>query len=143
MGSQCTFISLVATYAHRSFFKSIFEVPRYFKIHGVNTQSFLPLSRLRNHRSLTGHVPLFCRSCLDTWIVAHHILHYIIGLPILECGPQALVAVVLVIGLVLVILNPYEIRVDRHRVKRERYQRVDGRHLRDELEMPFLPLTQP
>ena len=67
---------------------------------------------------------------------AVHVLDNIVGLPLLEAEARALVRVVLVVGLVLVVLDLDEVRVDSVRVKGERDEGVDRGGLGDEFEGP-------
>jgi len=69
-------------------------------------------------------------------LIAVHVLDNIVGLPLLEAETKALVRVVLVVGLILVVLDLDEVRVNGVWVERERDEGVDGGSLWDELEGP-------
>jgi hypothetical protein len=67
-----------------------------------------------------------------------HVLHHSIRLPLLEAEAQALVAVVLVVGLILVVLHLDEIRVYSVGIEAERDQCVDSGRLGNNLKSPRL-----
>ena len=75
-------------------------------------------------------------------LLAIHMLHHVIRLPLLEAEAHALVAVVLIVGLILVILDLDEVRVDGYGVKGQRDQRVDGGCLGDPAEGPALLVAE-
>ena len=62
----------------------------------------------------------------------------LISLPFLEAEPNSFVAVIFVVGLVLVILDSDEVRVDSFRIEGERDESVDGGRFRDYFECPRL-----
>ena len=67
-----------------------------------------------------------------------HVFHDIVRLPFLERETQSFVGVIFVIGLVLVILDADEVRIDRLRIQRQGDEGVDGRRLGNDLERPRL-----
>ena len=69
---------------------------------------------------------------------AIHIFDDVIGLPLLEAEADALVRVVLIVGLVFVVLDLDELSVGGSGVERERDKRIDGRGFREQFEGPRL-----
>lgn len=69
---------------------------------------------------------------------AIHMLHDLIGLPLLETKPEPLVAVVFVVGLVFVVFDADEVGVFGGRVEGERDEGVDGGRFGDDSEGPGL-----
>ena len=69
---------------------------------------------------------------------AIHMLHDLIGLPLLERKPEAFVRIVLVVSLVLVVFYLDEVRVCGGGVEREGHERVDGGGFGDDFEGPGL-----
>lgn len=67
-----------------------------------------------------------------------HMLHHGIGLPFLKAEPQALMRIVLVVGLVLVVFDLDEIAIDGVGREGEGHERVDGCGFGDDLESPTL-----
>lgn len=90
------------------------------------TSTILPRRLLRSSRIVL--------EVLDLLTV--HILGDIIRLPLLEIEAQALVAVVLVVGLIFMILDLDEVAVDCVWVERERDDGVDFCGLGEDLECP-------
>lgn len=71
-------------------------------------------------------------------LLAVHVLHDLIGLPFLEAEAEAFVRVVLVVGLILVVLDPDEVGVDRFGIKGQADEGVDGGGFGDDFEGPGL-----
>jgi len=69
-------------------------------------------------------------------LFAVHVLHDVVCLPFLEAETNALMTIVLVVGLVLVVLDLNEIRIDRVRIERERDYGIDRGGLWDDFECP-------
>ena len=67
---------------------------------------------------------------------AIHVLHDLIGLPLLEAEPQTLMRVVLIVGLILVVFYLDEVAVDGGRVEGEGDEGVDGGGFGDDFEGP-------
>lgn len=67
---------------------------------------------------------------------AIHVLHDLIRLPLLEAEAEALVRVVLVVGLVFVVLDLDEVAVDGGGVEGEGDEGVDGGGFGDDFEGP-------
>ena len=80
--------------------------------------------------------PLICLEQLH--LLAIHVLHNVIRLPLLESKPKSLMRVILVIRLVLVILDLYEVAVYGRGIQRQRHNGIDGRRLRNAPERPAL-----
>lgn len=110
------------------------------------TSTDAPLQLLRRRLSFRRTAPVRFHRRLGRSLVrlklrdlgAIHVLHHLIGLPLLEAEAQPLVRVVLVVGLVLVVLDADEVGVLRLRVEREGDEGVDGGGLGDDLEGPGL-----
>ena len=86
---------------------------------------------------------LFSSACInleDFYLLAVHVLHDFVCLPFLEAKAYALVAVVLIVGLILVVLDADEIRVRRCRLEGEGYEGVDYGSFRNAFESPGLKL---
>lgn len=77
---------------------------------------------------------LICLKLLHLGAV--HVLHDLIGLPLLEAEAETLVRVVLVVGLVFVVLDLDEVAVDGGGVEGEGDEGVDGGGLGDDFEGP-------
>ena len=71
-------------------------------------------------------------------LLAVHVLHHLIGLPLLEREPHPFVRVVLVVGLILVELDPDEVGIDGLGVERQADEGVDGGGFGDQAEGPGL-----
>lgn len=67
-----------------------------------------------------------------------HVLHDLIGLPLLEAEAQPLVRIVLVVGLVLVVLDLDEVALDGGGVEGQGDESVNGGGFGDEFEGPGL-----
>lgn len=70
--------------------------------------------------------------------LATHILGDVVCLPLLELKTDALMGVILVVGLILVILDLDKVRIDRVWIQRKRDQGIDGDRLRNKSECPCL-----
>lgn len=82
------------------------------------------------------HMPFTLISLESLHFLSIHMFSHLISLPLLEAKANPLVRVILIIRLVFVILDLYEIRIDSIRVKRERNKRIDRRRLGNDLECP-------
>ena len=65
-------------------------------------------------------------------------LHDLIGLPFLETEANPFVRVVLVVGLIFVVFDLDEVRVDGGGIEGERDEGVDGRRFGNEFKCPGL-----
>lgn len=112
----------------------------------THTQLQLQLQLLRRRLPLGRPAPIRLHRLLSCPLVgleqghllAVHVLHDLIRLPLLEGEADAFVRVVLVVGLVLVVLDSDEVGVFRLRVEGEGDEGVDGSGFGDELEGPGL-----
>jgi hypothetical protein len=67
-----------------------------------------------------------------------HMLNHIIRLPLLEAKSHALMAIILIIGLVLVVLDLHKLAVLCRGIQAQRHQTGDGGGLGDEAKCPGL-----
>jgi hypothetical protein len=70
--------------------------------------------------------------------LAVHVLHDSICLPLLKAKTDPFVTIIFIIGLIFVVFNLNEVRVDGVRVERKRDNSIDRSSLGDDLECPRL-----